>query len=77
MPSAQKSQCPTPLKVRFATTKAAAERGAVEAAIHGHPQYPYPCDCGGAGMPCPVCRKPAPADGRHSIASAFVPRGNA
>ena len=38
--------CPTPSKVRYATTvlaRAAADR---DAAIHGKPHFPYPCACG-------------------------------
>lgn len=47
-----------------------------------HPDRPWEgeivapecCDCGGAGMPCPTCCDPIPADGRHSIREAFTPR---
>lgn len=45
-----------------------------------HPDLPWPdmaldvepC-CGGAGMPCPTCCSPVPADGTRSIVEAFVP----
>jgi hypothetical protein len=31
------------------------------------------CRCGGAGIPCPACCPPIPADGTHSIGEAFTP----
>jgi hypothetical protein len=44
-----------------------------------HPEFPFGVTveghrpaCG-AGMPCPACCSPAPADGTHSIAEAFTP----
>lgn len=30
-------------------------------------------DCGGAGMPCPVCCSAIPMDGTTSIVTAFTP----
>lgn len=44
-----------------------------------HPAHPFGvavedhrASCG-AGMPCPACCSPVPADGTHSIAEAFTP----
>lgn len=44
-----------------------------------HPEMPFGVTveghrpaCG-AGMPCPACCSPVPADGTHSIAEAFTP----
>jgi hypothetical protein len=44
-----------------------------------HPLYPFGVtveghrSACGAGMPCPACCSPVPADGTHSIAEAFTP----
>ena len=35
--------------------------------VEGHAEH------GGIGMPCPHCCPDIPADGRHSIAEAFMP----
>src|ERR1019366_8180681 len=44
-----------------------------------HPDRPFGVTAEGhsgacaAGMPCPACCSPVPADGTHSIAEAFTP----
>jgi hypothetical protein len=40
------AECPTPGKVRYATTIVARQAADRDAAIHGTPHYPYPCACG-------------------------------
>jgi hypothetical protein len=48
-----------------------------------HPSFPWEgihgssafhAEHGGAGMPCPVCCDPVPANGTGSITDAFTPR---